>query len=147
FNDAPIFFGRDGSTREGLTRLAEVVEAGTAFLLVSGASGSGKSSLARAGLLPSLVATKAIANVGMWRRVVMRPGDAGGNPITALSRALLSGDPAKGEGLPELAGKQITPEELEAHFRTGGNPGLLFIKTLRDLAETERTKLALLPHE
>jgi tetratricopeptide (TPR) repeat protein len=147
FDDAPIFFGRDGNTREGITRLAEAAEAGTAFLLVSGASGSGKSSLARAGLLPSLVATKAIANVGIWRRVVMRPGDAGGNPVAAFTRALLSGDPAKGEGLVELAGKQVSPEELEAHFRTGGSPGLLFIKTLRDLAETERTKLALLPHE
>ena len=52
-SDAPIFFGRD-------TELAELVEAltgteqGRRFLLVAGASGSGKSSLIRAGLWAGL---------------------------------------------------------------------------------------------
>jgi hypothetical protein len=40
FDDAPIFFGRDAETRESLTRLQEAAERGTAFLLISGASGS-----------------------------------------------------------------------------------------------------------
>jgi hypothetical protein len=93
YEDAPVFFGRDGETREGLARLAECALQGAAFLLVSGPSGSGKSSLVRAGLLPSLVATKAVAEVGLWRRVVMRPGDAGGGsgpcarPRTCCRRA------------------------------------------------------------
>jgi hypothetical protein len=147
FDDAPVFFGRDGESREGLTRLAEAAGRGTAFLMVSGASGSGKSSLARAGLLPSLVATRAVAEVGLWRRVVMRPGDAGGDPVLALARALIAGDPAKGEGLAELAGAQMTAEELAEHLAAGGNPAFLFIRTLRDLADAERTKRGLLPHE
>jgi hypothetical protein len=147
FDDAPVFFGRDGEKREGLARLAEAAERGTAFLMVSGASGSGKSSLARAGLLPSLVATKAVARVGLWRRVVMRPGDAGGDPILALTRALVSGDSAKGEGLAELAGKNITATELADHLSSGGNPAFLFTRTLRDLADTQRTKHGMLPHE
>src|SRR4051794_2766703 len=48
FEDAPVFFGRDGATRTGLTRLAATAgreEDPVAFLLVLGASGAGKSSL------------------------------------------------------------------------------------------------------
>ncbi len=146
FSDAPIFFGRDGDTRDGLTRLAEAAARGTAFLLVAGASGSGKSSLARAGLLPALVATKAVADVGLWRRAIMRPGDAGADPILALARALVSGDPAKGEGLLELAGPHTSAEELAAHFRSG-DPAFLFKKTLREIADAERSSRGLLPHE
>jgi hypothetical protein len=86
FADAPVFFGRDGETREGATRLAEAASRGTAFLLVTGASGAGKSSLARAGLLPALTATRAVPDVGLWRRAVMRPGDAGADPILALAQ-------------------------------------------------------------
>ena len=147
FDDAPVFFGRDAETREGLARLAEAAGRGMAFLTVSGPSGCGKSSLARAGLLPSLVATKAVAEVGLWRRVAMRPGDAGGDPVLALARALLAGEPAKGEGLAELAGRQMTAGELAAHLAAGGNPAFLFARTLRDLADAERSKRAMLPHE
>jgi hypothetical protein len=116
FDDAPVFFGRYGEINDGLTRLLEAAEHGTAFLLVTGPSGSGKSSLARAGLVPSLLAPKAVAGVGLWRRVVMRPGDAGGDPVLALARALLPGAAAEGEGLPELAGTHMTAEELAANL-------------------------------
>src|SRR5262249_28918518 len=61
-------------------------------------------------------------------------------------RALLTGDPAKREGLGELAGKQMTVNELAVYLKTG-DVAYLFKKTLRDLADSERTKLALLPHE
>ena len=44
-----LFFGREGQADELLTRLSR-----THFLGVVGTSGSGKSSLVRAGLLPSL---------------------------------------------------------------------------------------------
>ena len=121
--------------------------AGRAFLLVSGASGSGKSSLARAGILPALVAPMAVADVGLWRRVVMRPGDAGNDPILALARALTSSEPDKDEGLPELLGPQMTPENLAAHLRSGGDPAFLFTRALQDLAKAERQRRATLPHE
>ena len=147
FADAPVFFGRDGETREGVTRLAGAAGRGTALLLVTGGSGAGKSSLARAGLLPSLVATKAVADVGLWRRVVMRPGDAAGEPILALARALVAGDAANGGGPPEIAGEHMSAEELAAHLAGGGDPGFLFTRTLRELAEAERAKRALLQHE
>jgi ABC-type glutathione transport system ATPase component len=43
-------------------------------VLILGASGSGKSSLAMAGVLPLLVKPGTIEGVGLWRRVVFRPG-------------------------------------------------------------------------
>lgn len=60
--DAELFFGRERLVDELVARLAE-----TPFLAVVGASGSGKSSLLRAGLLP------AMARAG-WEHVVVRPG-------------------------------------------------------------------------
>ena len=135
---------KDGRDSPGYRNPAE---RGAALLMVSGPSGSGKSSLARAGLLPGLVSTRAVAEVGLWRRVAMRPGDAGGDPVLALARAFVAGDQAKGEGLPELAGKQMTPEELATHLAASGDPAFLFARTLRDLADSERAKRAMLPHE
>jgi len=47
--ESHLFFGRDGQTDEILKRLRQ-----HKFLAIVGTSGSGKSSLVRAGLLPSL---------------------------------------------------------------------------------------------
>ena len=53
--DAEGFFGRDAEIGEGLDVLNKVRTLGqTGLVMVLGASGSGKSSLARAGLLPRL---------------------------------------------------------------------------------------------
>jgi hypothetical protein len=49
---AAIFFGRDRAIDEARRRLVRGAERGTSYLLIVGASGSGKSSLARAGLIP-----------------------------------------------------------------------------------------------
>src|ERR1700754_1122026 len=51
---AAVFFGRDQARSLGPRRLVEAAARGCAFLLINGASGAGKSSLARAGLLPRL---------------------------------------------------------------------------------------------
>ncbi|NOU10305.1 MAG: SUMF1/EgtB/PvdO family nonheme iron enzyme [Nitrospira sp.] len=53
--DAPIFFGREKEIREGLALLNRLRDfGGPPITLMLGASGSGKSSLMRAGLLPRL---------------------------------------------------------------------------------------------
>ena len=53
---AEIFFGRDAAIRRGQEILQQTPQASwNGFLLITGASGSGKSSLARAGLGPALV--------------------------------------------------------------------------------------------
>jgi hypothetical protein len=51
---APIFFGRKREIERARARLISSVMAGKPFLLIDGASGSGKSSLVRAGLIPRL---------------------------------------------------------------------------------------------
>ena len=57
--DAGIFFGREAPTIEALDRLRGLSEAAPPrFLVILGASGAGKSSFLRAGLLPRLAARR-----------------------------------------------------------------------------------------
>ena len=67
------------------------VSAQRPFVLVVGASGSGKSSLVRAGVLPLLTQPDTIEGVGLWRWSVTRPGagGSGGDCFDALAAALL----------------------------------------------------------
>lgn len=51
FENADLFFGRARAIGACMERLQQLAAAGKAFLLVYGMSGSGKSSLLRAGLL------------------------------------------------------------------------------------------------
>ncbi|HEY7281268.1 MAG TPA: PQQ-binding-like beta-propeller repeat protein [Actinomycetota bacterium] len=83
-DDAPFFFGRERMVGEVAARTV-----GTGFLGVVGPSGSGKSSLVMAGLLPSLAAGLLPGSAG-WGQVVMRPGE---HPMDALERAVLAGHP------------------------------------------------------
>lgn len=109
YEHAPVFFGRTRARNELRELTARQVERGSAFVLVFGASGSGKSSLVKAGLLPDLTLPGMIGRVGLVRRAVLRPSDAGGDPIAALAAAILSPT-----ALPELAGLHYTPERLAA---------------------------------
>lgn len=89
--DAFLFFGREQHTQELLDRLSR-----NRFLAVVGTSGSGKSSLVRAGLMPALYRGYLIGSSTHWRIAIMRPG---GGPLDQLSRALaakeaLNADPA-----------------------------------------------------
>jgi hypothetical protein len=73
--DADWFFGREQLVGELAARTAAA-----GLLGVVGASGSGKSSVVRAGLLPSLSAG-ILPGSGRWRHVVIRPGE---HPLTVL---------------------------------------------------------------
>ncbi|MEM9008820.1 MAG: hypothetical protein AAGE59_35590, partial [Cyanobacteria bacterium P01_F01_bin.86] len=75
-----LFFGREGQADELLVRLSR-----THFLGVVGTSGSGKSSLVRAGLLPSLYSGFLADASSGWRVAILRPGNA---PIGNLAMAL-----------------------------------------------------------
>ena len=79
--DAPIFFGRGRETDGLVSRLDKPT---VRFLTVVGASGSGKSSLVAAGLIPRLMAG-AIAGSKDWVRVRFTPGEVGDNPFMALA--------------------------------------------------------------
>jgi WD40 repeat protein/transcriptional regulator with XRE-family HTH domain len=82
--DAPDFFGRETLTAHLLTRLAETTELAR-FLAVVGPSGSGKSSVVRAGLLPALRAG-AVPGSARWTIVEMIPG---AHPLEELEAVLL----------------------------------------------------------
>ena len=91
FEHAPIFHGRTKAIGEVLEALEAQVRAQRPFVLVVGASGSGKSSLVRAGVLPLLTQPETIEGIGLWRRSVTRPGagGSGGDCFDALAAALL----------------------------------------------------------
>jgi len=75
-----LFFGREDQTVELLKRLGQA-----RFMAVVGTSGSGKSSLVRAGLLPELHGGTMTDAGSSWEIAVMRPG---GDPLTNLAKAL-----------------------------------------------------------
>ncbi|GAA2431893.1 hypothetical protein GCM10010191_52200 [Actinomadura vinacea] len=80
-----LFFGRAQATRGLLARLGPRLEAQGSVLLVSGASGVGKSSLLRAGLLPELArGTLPVAGSETWPRLLVTPTS---EPLRALAEA------------------------------------------------------------
>ena len=82
--DAQLFYGRDELADRLVRRLAERL-GGAGILLVAGESGSGKSSLLRAGLLPRLAAGALGPGSGRWPRRVIRPTDS---PLRELAMHL-----------------------------------------------------------
>ena len=76
-DDAEYFFGREGLVAELVAHLV-----GATLLAVVGASGSGKSSVVRAGLLPAL-AGGVLPGSQHWAQAVIRPGRASGARICA----------------------------------------------------------------
>src|ERR1700746_3739893 len=91
FEHAPIFHGRTRAIGTVLEALEAQSRAQQPFVLVVGASGSGKSSLVRAGVLPLLTQPDSIEGIGLWRRAVTRPGagGGGGDCFDALAAALM----------------------------------------------------------
>jgi WD40 repeat protein len=80
--DANWFFGREALTAALVARVAERL-AGPSMVVVAGASGSGKSSLLRAGFLPALNrGVLPVAGSSSWPWILMTPGAA---PLTELA--------------------------------------------------------------
>src|SRR5512132_2836500 len=108
-NEYRLFFGREGQSDALIGRLQR-----THFLAVVGTSGSGKSSLVRAGLLPALRGGMMVGAGSGWRIAIMRPGsDPIGNLALALAdeKVLLEG----GGGLPPAEAEAV----IEATLRRG----------------------------
>ena len=82
--DAADFFGREGVTKRLLRRL-EDDQPGSRFLAVVGPSGSGKSSVVRAGLVPAL-RRGSLPGSERWYVIDMLPG---AHPLRELESALL----------------------------------------------------------
>jgi hypothetical protein len=101
--DAPFFFGREAA----VDKLASAVQR-QAFVAVVGASGSGKSSVVRAGLVPSLRSDRRTA----WETVILVPTD---QPLKALARALV---PLLEPTMSEVD-RLAEGAKLAEHFRSG----------------------------
>jgi WD40 repeat protein/DNA-binding SARP family transcriptional activator len=87
-SDAEFFFGRERLVAELVTHLV-----GAGLVGVVGPSGSGKSSLVRAGLLPAL-REGVLPGSDRWRQLILRPGD---HPMAELAGAAGRRD-AAGDG-------------------------------------------------
>ena len=79
--DALLFFGRDAHIRDLLRKFAQ-----QRFTAVIGVSGSGKSSLVRAGLIPALHSGHLFRAGHRWNVVTWKPGNA---PLANLAKELV----------------------------------------------------------
>lgn len=108
--DSPFFFGRDGLVHSVLTRLDDRLSTG-GLLPVIGPSGSGKSSLLAAGVIPALTAGF-LPGSENWPVRMLTPAD---RPLAALAIQLsaFTGEPAD-----RLASElRTSPEAVAARVR------------------------------
>ncbi len=78
-----LFFGRELQVKELIDKLSI-----TRFLAIVGSSGCGKSSLIKAGLIPSLLKNKSERIQNKWRLSIFKPGD---DPLKNLAHSLADG--------------------------------------------------------
>jgi hypothetical protein len=101
--DAPFFFGREAA----IQKLLQTVQR-QPFVAVVGASGSGKSSVVRAGLVPKLRRDRDTT----WETVILVPTD---QPLKAIARAFLPFlEPSMGE-----VDRLAEATKIAEHFRSG----------------------------
>jgi WD40 repeat protein len=116
--DADYFFGRERLVAELVARLV-----GATFLGIVGPSGSGKSSVLRAGLLPALAAG-VLPGSASWRRLLVRPGE---RPLDELRRVLVTGagDPLAEalDALPDGERLLVVVDQLEELFTACSSDG------------------------
>jgi eukaryotic-like serine/threonine-protein kinase len=123
FDHEEIFFGRSKAVAEVVKALKEQSRGGPAFILVLGKSGSGKSSLARAGVAPFICRYGAVEGVNLWRRAALRPTEQGEDLLGGLAAALL-----QEAALPEMGSGQARVAELAQVFRESPTAGLMLLK-------------------
>jgi hypothetical protein len=107
FEHALIYCGRTGLVSELFEILRHRGLSGLGFLMVTGISGVGKSSLVKAGLLPILTRPSVVEHVIAWRRAVFIPSAGERVLLNDFAAALL-----EQHALPELADETHSLEEL-----------------------------------
>lgn len=159
--DSPIFFGRDAEVLEGIELLNQIARQGhPRLMMVLGSSGSGKSSLVRAGIVPQLMLDRK-----QW--TVIPPFRPGAAPMRELSVALsdaferfdesvgweeiyrwLEDDAAMPEAVVSEAIESITPatararllealEVMEVELSTAGDQMTTSVSNLRSYLNQE----------
>jgi WD40 repeat protein len=130
--DEPVFVGRETETRELVSRLDALKGSGRGLLLITGASGVGKSSLIRAGLLPRLARPFLFAGIAgcRWCVIDCATAVAEADPLEILARALmnpsvlgahLSGFGLDAPGLARILGgePEVAAEQVSAALAQG----------------------------
>ena len=103
--DAEVFYGRERLTAELAVKLAAQVARG-GLVVVTGASGAGKSSLLRAGLMPKLAQGRQVAGSEHWPRIAITPTKDPLGELAAHLAALGGSDPvAVRDGLAQRPGQ------------------------------------------
>ena len=125
---APVFCGRDAEVRDLLRRMDDQA---CRFVAVLGASGSGKSSLVRAGLIPRLRDERG------WIVVTCRPATWDRNPVDSLRLALQDAGakltPNRSRELIEAGDAATVRDALLAGTAVGGSEVLLFVDQFEEL--------------
>ncbi|MDY7225993.1 bifunctional serine/threonine-protein kinase/formylglycine-generating enzyme family protein [Hyalangium rubrum] len=111
-----LFFGRRREQRAVLERLK-----GEPFLLITGDSGVGKSSLCLAGVIP-IIADGALEDGRTWRSVRLVPGR---RPVAALAAALAPVLEMEEEALAELLRTEPSGLARRLRAKLGASEGLL----------------------
>jgi tetratricopeptide (TPR) repeat protein len=146
---ATVFFGRTHDTTRAVDLWREAGHRLSPYLLVIGASGSGKSSLARAGLVPRLTTPGVIREVDVWRVAVMRPSDSPQGPFAALAAALMQSEvglskeeEGRGAALPEIAlGDSRTPAVLASVLHHADSAAVQpILNALQNVAKSEHDR-------
>ena len=114
-----LFFGREGKAQEIAMRLQE-----SNFVAVVGTSGSGKSSVVRAGLLPLLYGGLLYKSGSNWRISIMRPEET---PIRNLAESLVYPVDFESEGSSPIVRDDTRVGITEAILRRSGVGLLDFI--------------------
>jgi WD40 repeat protein len=149
FEHGPIYFGQDDAVGRAILQIAAGSRAGSPFLLVLGASGSGKSSLVKAGIVPKLFVPRRITGAAFLRRVIFRPSDVriGEDLFDALARRLTT-QISDGEGLAELISAEVSLADFAAHLRNASvEPAMPFRLALGALGSQARRDGRMLSHE
>jgi WD40 repeat protein len=110
---AQVFFGRTRDRNELRETLARRVASGCAFVLVFGASGSGKSSLVKAGLLADLQLPGMVGRIALCRHAIFKPTDNATDLLAGLADAIL-----RPSALPELTALHYDVPRLQALLRS-----------------------------
>lgn len=105
---AALFFGRGEETRRLLEAVQAQVDAGLALQIVLGPSGSGKSSLVRAGLFPALAAAGRAQGLVLLSGTIFDLAELGEQPLaTALASSLLDLDGPQGAVFPAASAQSL----------------------------------------
>ncbi len=124
--DAAYFFGREDVIQRAINRMRR-----TRFLAVVGASGSGKSSIVRAGIIPQ-IRNGALPDSNTFPVLIFTPG---ANPLESLATRL---HPLIAEHYPER-----TPDDVLADLRDGGKSLGVIQDALTDLPPSSRLLLVI----